>query len=330
MIEPAPDAIPTHPADVFLTALLQELEFQLVDSQHACGDIAGLPTTLTLVSTDPLILTFDFRVDLNAERLPEFRPLLQGLSDKSMRVSVHLDEVQLALLKLTDQSADAIRELVTEFADSLIAAGLGHPAGCFYCGTTEDTAIVHHLGRTSRACPACFARRLEQHAADMEEWNRPRRQAWLSVPALCLFVAVGWTGAWMAAEWLLDWFRVQVIEINRATAMVIFMLMLGVGAVLGMPLGGALKKTGLVRRAPRWLGGLFVAAAVALGELLYVMVLLFWFAGVIDLTIAARLLPQVIANYSGFWITMKLGLAISVGVFTVMAIEEPVPAKSAL
>lgn len=330
MIEPAPDAIPTHPADGFLTALLQELEFQLIDAEHACGEIAELPTTLTLVSTDPLVLALDFRVDLHAERLEEFRPLLQGLSNPSMRVSVHQDEVQLALLQLADQPANAIRELVTEFAESLIAAGLGHPAGCFYCGTTEGTAIVHHQGRTSRACPACFARALEQHAAEIEEWNRPRRRAWLSVPALCLFVAIGWTGAWMLAEGLLDWFRVEVIEINQATGMVIFMLMLGGGAVLGMPLGRALKRTGLVRRAPRWLGGLFVITAVALGELLYVMVLLFWFAGVIDLTIAVQLLPQVVANYSPFWITMKLGLAISVGVFTVMAIEEPVPAKSAL
>jgi hypothetical protein len=321
---------PFHPTDVLWTALLRELRFRLVDELHACGDVAGLPTTLTLISTEPLVLTLDFRVDLHAERLLEMRPLLQGLSDASMRVSVQQDEVQLALLQLGDQPADAIRELVTEFAESLMAAGLGHPAGCHYCGTTKDTEIVHHLGRTSRACPACFARRLEQHAADMEEWNRPRRQAWMSVPALCLFVAIGWAGVWTIAEWLLDWFQVQVIEINHATGMVIFMLMLGLGAALGMPLGSALKKTGLVRRAPRWLGGMFVLAGVALGELFYVMTLLFRFAGVIDLTVAAQLMPMVIASYSAFWIVMKLGLALSVGVFAVMAIEEPVPTRSAL
>ncbi len=330
MAETVRDAMSTHPADLFLTALLQELAFQLVDDQHACGEVAGLPATLTLVSADPLVLTFDFRVDLHAERLEEMRPLLQGLSNASMRVSVQQDEVQLALLQLTGLPADAIRELVTEFAESLIAAGLGHPAGCLYCGTIEDTGIVHHLGRTSRACPVCFTRRLEQHAAEIEAFNRPRRGAWMSVPALCFFVAVGWAGVWMLTEWLLDWFRVQVIELNKATGMVIFMVMLGIGAALGIPLGGALKKTGLVRRAPRWLGGLFVVAAVAMGELLYVMIQLFWFAGVIDLTIAARLMPQVIASYSPFWITLKLGLALSVGFFTVVTIEEPVPAKSAL
>lgn len=324
------EAAPFHPTDVFLTALLQELQFQLVDNQHACGEIAGLPTTLTLVSADPLVLTFDFRVDLHAERLHEMRPLLQGLSDASMRVSALEDEVQLALLQLASQSPDAIRELVTEFAESLNTAGLAHPAGCHYCGTTADAGIVHHLGRTSRACPACFARRLEQHAVEIEAFHRPRRGAWMSVPALCLFVALGWTGAWTLADWLLDWFRVQVIEINRATTMVIFMLMLGIGAVLGMPLGGALKKTGLVRRAPRWLGGTFVLVGVALGELLYVMILLFRFGGVIDLTVAAQLLPLVIGNYSAFWVSMKLGLALSVGVFTVVAIEEPAPTKSAL
>lgn len=316
--------------DVVLTPLLEQLQFHLIDAEHACGDIAGLPTTLTLVSADSLVLTFDFRVDLHAERLPEIRPLLQGLSDGSMRVSVQQDEVQLALLQLSGQSVDAIRELVTKFAESLIAAGLGHPAGCFYCGTTEDTGIVHHRGRTSRACAACFARRLEQHAAEIEEFSRPRRYAWMSVPALCLFAAIGWAGAWTLADWLLDWFRVQVIEINRITATVIFVGMLGLGAVLGTPLGKALKKTGLVHWAPRWLAGLFVTVSIAVGELLYVMILLFRFAGVIDLTIAAQLLPQIIGNYSAFWITMKLGLALSVGFFTVVAIEEAMPAKSAL
>lgn len=324
------EAAPSDPTDSFLSSLLNELQFQLIDSQHACGDVAGLPTTLTLVSNDPLVLTFDFRVDLHAERLLEMRPVLQGLSDPSMRVSVQQDEVQLALLQLAGQPADAVHDLVTEFAQSLVAAGLAHPAGCHYCGTIEDTKIVHHLGRTSRACPACFTHRLEQHAAALEEFHRPRRGAWMSVPALGFFAAVGWAAAWTLSDWLLDWFRVQVIEINKATAMVLFVIMLGVGAALGIPLGGALKKTGLARRAPRWLGGLFVIAAVIVGELLYVMALLFRFAGVIDLTVAAQLLPQVVANYSPFWIVMKLGLALSIGVFTVVTIEEPVPMKSAL
>jgi hypothetical protein len=91
-----------------------------------------------------------------------------------------------------------------------------------------------------------------------------------------------------------------------------------------------LKKTRMVRRAPRWLGGAFVTAAVAGGELLYVMILLFRFAGVINLTIAAQLMPLVMADYSIFWISMKLGLAASIGLFAVIAIEEVVPAKSAL
>ncbi len=324
------ETAPVHPTDVVLTTLLDELQFQLIDAQHACGDIAGLPTTLTLVSNDPLVLTFDFRVDLHAERLLEMRPVLQGLSDASMRVSVQQDEVQLALLQLAGQSADAIRELVTEFADSLKAAGLDLPEGCLYCGTTEEVGTVHHEGRTSRACVTCFTQRLEQLEAEQAARDRPRRNAWMGVPALGFYVALGWAGAWTLADWLLDWFRVQVIEINKFTSAVFFVGLLIIGGVLGTPLGSALKKTGLVRRAPRWLGGLFVAVAVALGELLYVMILLFRFAGVIDLTIAAQLMPLVIGNYSVFWISMKIGLALSVGFFAVIAIEEPVPRKSAL
>lgn len=324
------DMAPHHPTDVVLTTLLQELQFQLVDTQHACGEIAGLPTTLTLVSHAPLVLTFDFRVDLREERLPEIRPLLQGLSDASMKVSAQQDEVQLALLQLAGQSADAIRELVTEFAESLAAMGLGHPEGCLYCGTTENTGIVHHLGRTSRACPECLTQRLEQHAADQAERDIPRRNAWMSVPALCFFVSLGWAGGWTLADWVLDWFHVQVIAINKLTTFLIFIGMVASGAVLGTPLGRTLRKTRLVRRAPRWLGAAFVIFAVSLGELLYVMLLMFRFVGVIDLTVAAQLLPMVIGNYSAFWITMKLGLAFSVGLFTVAEIEVVVPVKSAL
>ncbi len=321
---------PTNPVDNPVVQLLIDLQFQHADSFRAYGEIEGLPTALMVVSDDPLAMTFDLRVNLPPEQLDAMRPTLQGLSDAAMRVSVHRDEVQLALLNLTGQTADAIRELVTEFAQSLKTAGLDLPEGCLYCGTTEDAGIVYHEGRTSRACAACFTQRLEQLTAEQAERDRPRRNAWMSVPALSFYVALGWAGAWTLADWLLDWFRVQVIEINSFTSMIFFVGLLIIGGVLGTPLGNALKKTRLVRRAPRWLGGAFVTAAVAGGELLYVMILLFRFAGVINLTIAAQLMPLVIADYSVFWISMKLGLAASIGLFAVITIEEVVPAKSAL
>lgn len=320
----------THPVGDPVTQLVADLQFRPVDGFRAFGEIEGLPTTLMVVSDDPLAMTFDLRVNLPAEQLDAMRPTLEGLSDSTMRVSVYRDEVQLALLNLTGQTADAIRELVTEFAQSLKAAGLDLPEGCLYCGTTEEVGTVHHEGRTSRACVTCFTQRLEQLEAEQAERDRPRRNAWMGVPALGFYVALGWAGAWMLADWLLDWFRVQVIEINKFTSAVFFVGLLIIGGVLGTPLGSVLKKTGLVRRAPRWLGGLFVAVAVALGELLYVMLLLFRFGGVIDLTVAAQLMPLVIGDYSTFWISMKIGLALAIGLFAVIAIEEPVPRKSAL
>lgn len=313
-----------------LNALIADLNLQLLDGDHACGDIAGWPTTVTLISTEPLVLSFDFRVHLPNERVEEIRPLLQGLSSDSLRVSAHENEVQLALMNLTGQSSADIEQIVLEFAESLSALGLDLPEGCLYCGITEGVEIVHHLGRTSRACPVCFQQRLEYHASLLEEQQRPRRNAWMSVPMLCVYVALGWTVIWVLADVLLDWFHVQVIDLNKFTSMVFFVAAFAIGAALGMPLGSTLKKTWLVRKSPRWIGGAVVAAAVALGEVLYMTWLIFRAAGILDLTLAVQMLPALLGVYSSFWIVLKVGLALSIGFFTVVAIEEPVPVKSAL
>ena len=313
-----------------LHALMADLHLQLLDAEHACGDIADFPATVTLISTEPLVLSFDFRVQLPAVRLDEIRPLLQGLSNESLRVSAHQNEVQLALMNLTGQTSAEIEQIVTEFAESLTALGLGLPDGCLYCGTTENVEIVHHLGRTSRACPTCFSQRLEQHAQEHAERLQPRRNAWMSVPMLCFYVAIGWVVIWAIADALLDWFHVQVIDLNKFTSMVLFVAALAIGGALGTPLGSTLKKTGLVRKSPRWIGGLVVVAAVALGEVLYLTWLIFRAAGVVDLTFAVQMLPALFGVYSSFWILLKVGLALSIGFFTIIAIEEPLPVKSAL
>jgi hypothetical protein len=61
------------------------------------------------------------------------------------------------------------------------------------------------------------------------------------------------------------------------------------------------------------MSGLATLGAALLGEILYVAARLFLLAGVFDVGIAARLLPQVVASYTGFWVACKLLLAGAIG-----------------
>ena len=62
--------------------------------------------------------------------------------------------------------------------------------------------------------------------------------------------------------------------------------------------------------------------AVVLGEVLYIAARLFLLAGVFDVGIAVRLLPQVVGSYTGFWVACKLLLAAAIGLCCGMSASQ--------
>jgi hypothetical protein len=202
---------------------------------------------------------------------------------------------------------------VEQIAGGIASTDLALAAGCLHCGAS-DAQLVYADGRPSRLCGACVAAAAEVHQQREAELNRPTVGATLAVPGAGLYVAAGWAVIWTIIDFALERWQVRVVEINHFSAL-IGLLAFGVaGVCLGWPLGATLRQSIALRHAPRLMSALATIGAALLGEILYVAARLFLLAGVFDVGVAARLLPQVIASYTEFWVACKLLLAGAIGV----------------
>jgi hypothetical protein len=146
--------------------------------------------------------------------------------------------------------------------------------------------------------------------------------ALLGLPAAILISAICWAVLWFAADFVIDWLRIRIFEINQLSVLVLLGLYIGTGAALGMPLGKMLRRSGVIRMAPSLLSCVVVLCAVIAGEIGYVALRIFWNVGILNLAAAVQLLGPVMASYSGFWIANKLFCACATGAFCVSAAGE--------
>jgi hypothetical protein len=142
------------------------------------------------------------------------------------------------------------------------------------------------------------------------------------VPGAGLYVAAAWAVFWTVIDFALEHWQIQVVEINHFTALIGVLALGVVGVCLGWPLGATLRQSIALRHAPRLMSAVATLGAMLLGEILYIAARLFLLAGVFDVGVAARLLPQVVVSYTGFWVTCKLLLAGAIGVCCGMSASQ--------
>jgi hypothetical protein len=303
-------------------SVVQELGLAVVPTGQATGVISGLAATVTPLTDDPPSLMGQFRLRVDEDRLAAARPLFEGLSSPALDVSLSNGEARLGFIQLAGQSPQSIRSTLEEFAQALIATGLATPDACVRCGTAAEVQPVFHQGETSLVCGPCLVAATADWHARQTVLDRGSWSAFVGLPAAFTFAAAGWAGFWTLVDLVIGWFHVQVIDVNKFTIFVGLLLVGVVGAALGMPLGGLLRRSGAVRRAPEWLSGLMVVGAAIVGELLYAAVLVFLNVGIVDLGVAAQILPMILQRYHAFWITFKLALAVSIGAFCIAEVRN--------
>jgi hypothetical protein len=301
--------------------LVNSLGFTAADEHTAIAELHGVPATLTVLGTDPPAVLFGFRVNPDGLQTGTVADRARGLPDDAAALSFEDGYAWLSLYNLEKLPPDAAPRLVADIAAAIASTDLALPAGCFHCGA-PDAPLAYADGRPARLCPQCVTSAAEEHREREAELNRPTLGATLAVPGAGLFVAAGWAVIWTLLDFALDRWQIRVVEINQFSAMIGLLAIGIVGACLGWPLGATLRQSIALRHAPRLMSGLATLGAALLGEIFFVAARLFLLAGVFDVGIAAQLLPQVVAAYTGFWVACKLLLAGAIGVCCGMSASQ--------
>jgi hypothetical protein len=212
---------------------------------------------------------------------------------------------------LADGSAKRIFSIVV---DVLEKADLkGESDRCHYCLKERVWDPVCIDGKVAQICPACVGQRSQKEIA-VDKVGRV-----IPLPVKCVFTLVTgtlvWVGFWAGYDLLFDWLHTKTLHVPD---LLVALVAVVVGGAIGGPIGWAVKNL----RKERWALAAVVmyslcAVAVIIGEVLYVVWLVYRELQVVSLNMALRILPKAWAASDGFYIFLKL----MTGCFSMVAAE---------
>jgi hypothetical protein len=294
-----------------VNTLSTALGFAAVDSHTAVGELSGVPASLSLLSSEPLAILVRLRLRSDAGEPDVVRRIFEDVPPDAARVTFEENCASISLYDIDDLPNDALRLLLERVADAIAANQLSAPAGCLRCGVAEDSQIMYVEDRPTRLCPACLAGAILEKEHLEQDLNRATIGGFFGLPAVFTSVAAGWALLWTVVDWLLEFFRVRVIWLDTVSVGIMLLAVIGLGVLLGGPLGNALRRSGVARVSPVFLSLVFGIGAVVCGEIVYVTILVFRVAGVVDVNAALQVFQAVVQQYSELWIVVKVGLAVA-------------------
>lgn len=296
-----------RPVDAVLLQLVDRLELHAGPDESAYGDIDDYPTTMTVLDADPPSLMFAFWTGrTTAPELRLHETLQSRVNNGTTKISFDDGFAWLSLYYLENETAESIDGLLGDFTEALEASGSPPPVGCVACGDEETAESIVLEGRLVRICPGCVSSLEGERQRREEELNRVAPWHGLALPMVCTYVACGWMAFWLLVDFVMDKLNVQVIWIDAFTCMVGGIVLIAIGAVLGMPAGWVIRRSGLSRLSPQGVSGVVIVLCVLLGETLYIAGSMFRMAGVFNLRAAWQFLSPVLQNYPSFWVVAKL------------------------
>lgn len=303
--------------------LVEKLSFTFtVSGESAFGSLGDTLVTMTILSHEPLGLLFALNINRAIGELPFSTVDMADWKSATTKISVEYGRVWLSLYDVTDRTNEEIIALLKQLDAAIHSAGMAVGPGCVQCGCLDQANVIHAEGRTTRICPKCLEAAIADKHQQDAQLNRTNLSAFMALPTVVLFSASCWSLAWLLADALVAWLRIRIVEINQLTVLVLLGLYATIGAAVGVPLGKMLRRSGAVRFAPIPLSCLIVLATVVAGEIGYVMLLIFWNAGIFNLTAALQLLGPILTSYTGFWIANKLFCMAAVSAFCISFASE--------
>ena len=295
--------------------LPEAIGFVPVDEQVLIGEPDGVPTTCTLINDSPLMLQFKFRVDSEGTETEPMTSLLDGVPEDQACWSFEENVAYLSLYNLDVLDNSAIRVLIDQVAATLNETDFALPSGCLKCGREDCAELTYVDGIPTRICVDCLTDALEEKQETEEELNRPSFGLTLGLPGAFLYGSVVWALSWALFDWMLDFWNVRAIWINRLTVLLGLIVIGVLGYVIGSPMGATLRRSIAVRHAPRLSSLLFALGVAAAGEILAIAVFVFRKVGIFDLALAAQIATLFVTTWTAFWVICKLGLTAAIGYF---------------
>lgn len=242
-----------------------------------------------------------------------------GVSEEDAALSIEDGSAWLSVYNVSKLDNSAIHLLLEQTANTIQSTDLAVPSGCLRCGGADNSELMYVEGRPTRLCSICLDDAAQERHEVESDLNRASLGATPGLPGAGIFVVAGWATFWTVLDLVLEHFRVQFIEINAFTFLVLSVILGSVGSALGWPTGATLRRSIAIRKAPRAMSVFFIGAAAIGGEILYVGLYVLRLAGVFDLVVATQLLGEVLSSYSGFWIFCKLGFLAAIGFSCVLS-----------
>ncbi len=287
---------------------LEILQFQPITQTSGFADVDGCSVKLSILGAEPTSLLFAFFVGTK----PIAAPLQLEALPSAERHDLTLEDgfVWLSLFNLGETTSTELAESVRGIVAQLKTLGFEFDTNCGICGARE-TPIVLRDEQPVRICDNCVAARQRK----TEELNTAsfRRLLWL--PLGVLGAALCWALVWVLIDLFNEWVNFGQqnagMELNAFTAMIL----MGFGimsALMAGVMGDQIRIGGSSRLISQILSLIVSLAAIALGEMFYICVVIFRQFGVFDPAVAVRFFVPWILDYSGGWLFLKFLLALCV------------------
>lgn len=296
---------------VDFNVLVEELTFAVAGPQTAVGEVQGVPTSLTILSSDPPGVMIQMRYAPDADQTDRIWDLLGDTPEETAKLDIFGESVWLSLYNLAGDTNESLKQLINVLAETIQSTDLRVEPGCLRCGESDSVELMFVAERPTRLCPNCLQRAVDQQQGEEEELNRTSVGATLGLPACMAILAAGWGAIWALLGYGLHWLGVQEIEINIFTVGIILGLTIGGAYLLSRLAIGTFRRSALVRQSPALIIGALVLTALLFGEVASIVLELFFSFGIFAPELAWQLAGEVLRNYSVFWIVCKFIMAIA-------------------
>ena len=301
--------------------LVEKWELEIGDEDTAFGEVEEFPAALSVLGPDPLALMMVCKIRSSPAEHGFSIPHEIAVLINQKRASITLEDgyAWLSFYDLSGKSLEEVRGLFEQFARALKEQNLATGPGCTICGSLEGAELVFSGGKCSRVCEPCLAARLEEQEQKENERKRPSTFHSYALPWAVGLAGVGWMAFWVLIDLVLDYLNTNTIAVPSFVSVLV---LLGLGMLLGAPVGLVLRKSGLGRRSPALASIIAVALAALLGEAFYISAYLYRHFGFLDLAAGFQVLVPFFSSYDSSWIAAKLFVAIAIGAGCFAAANE--------
>ena len=192
---------------------------------------------------------------------------------------------------------------------------------CHYCQKEKVASVACVEGKAVQICRTCLEERVSRVARETTDGAAETVPIFLMSPFASLVGALMWATVWAAHTWLFELTTARAIFLPRIVELV---GMLGIGLLVGGPVGWIIKKNRKRGHAISVSAAvLFSTLAVILGEVFYLVWLIYHEVAVVSFSAALHIMPEYYLHNDGIYLATKaLTAFVSVAVAYMIAKPE--------